>query len=239
MFGQLSKKVSVAVVAAVAGLFAVQSANAGSVVLGNSGWVASWSDALDGNVAINYDFESRDAVYVEKFINFDGQSDLLAGNVDPVAIVFQKVSTNATPYIVMNDEILINNTGMDWTGFEFTLLPSNGAVVFDQGRTDIAPPGNGFSIDPFTTHAYNANSTILTVGGGVVGTQAGSNIWFPGTESGGLAIQTNALGTQLGAFTLKEMPIGIPLPTAAWSGLSGLVGLALLGARKSLKNLVA
>lgn len=233
MFGQLSKKVSVAVVAAVAGLFAVQSANAGSVILGNSGWLASWDASLDGTVAINYDFESSRAVYIEKFINFTRQSDLLAGSVDPVAIVFTRVLTNATPYIVMNDEILINNTGLDWTGFEFTLLPGNSSLVFDQALTEVAPPGNGFSIGPFTTHTYNASSTILTVGGGMVGTQPGQNIWFPGTVSGGLAIQTNASGSQVGSFTLKEMPIVVPSPMAAWGGL---VGLAVLGVCKRFRK---
>lgn len=49
---------------------------------------------------------------------------------------------------------------------------------------------------------------------------------------------------------LKEQPLTnpttpvipgevIPLPAAAWSGLSGLLGLALIGARKNLKAIFA
>jgi hypothetical protein len=234
MFRSFLKKASVAVMAAAAGLFATASADAGSLVLGNSGWVATWSDP---NLGLAVDFQSQDAVWIEKFAVFTEESVNPAGFVNPVNIVFQKISTNAVPYIIINDEMIVNQTGWDWIGFRFMLLPTDGSVQFDAGRTDIAPPGGGFSIEPFTTHQYSQNNTILELGGGVVPSwPIGQNVWFPGATSGELAINT-ANGVELTAFALKEQPLIIPLPAAAWSGLSGLIGLALLKSRRKVAGI--
>ena len=243
MISSWLNKASLAVVA-VAGLgLATTSTQAGSITLGTSGWVASWDASLDSRLGLNVEAETTDSIFVEKFATFtanDINGD--GGFINPMAIVFQKVSPSAVPFIVINDEMVVNQTGQDWDGFRFILLPSNGSVVFDAGQTDIAPPGSGFSIDPFTASAYNANNTQLDVSGGVVSSVAPNNVWTPGATSGQLVINTAATTTNLTAWALKEMPNAgfvIPLPAAAWSGLSGLLGLAVIGSRKHLRKMFA
>lgn len=242
MFG-ISKKLSLAVLAGLSGLIAANGAQAGSLALGNSGWTASWHSSDDGRLGLNVDGETCDTVYIEKHVTFYG-SDLNESGafIDPVVITFQQTSANAAQYIVINDEAVTNRTGQDWTGFRMTLLPSDGSVHFDPILSDIRPPGSGFSIDPFTTHDFSLNDSIFTVGGGVVpSAPIGTNTWYPGAVSGNLVIDTNkGAFCNEAVFSLKEQPLtAIPLPAAAWSGLTGLAGLALVGSRKKLRSLLA
>jgi hypothetical protein len=244
MFGKFSKKLSLAVLAGLSGLVATNAAQAGSYALGNSGWTASWDSSNDGRLALNVDGETCDSVFIEKHVTFyDSDINESGQFIDPVVITFQQTSAHAAQYLVINDESVTNRTGQDWTGFRMTLLPSDGSVSFDPGLSDISPPGNGFSIDPFTTHDFAQNNSIFTVGGGVVPTAPiGSNTWYPGAATGNLVIDTNAGAfCNEAVFTLKEQPLtcAIPLPAAAWSGLTGLAGLALAGSRKSLRGLLA
>jgi hypothetical protein len=237
-------KASLAVVAGLAvtaaGAVEVQ---AGSLQLGSSGWTASWDASQDSHLSLAVDSVSSDAVYIEKFINFTPSDFNESGDfINPVVITFQSSGSGATPYVILNDESLVNNTGSDWSGFKFTLLSgqNNGqSVAFDPAQTGIGTP-TGFTISPFTTHEYSQDNTILNVGGGTVPAQpVGQNVWFPGTDMGGLVI--NSAGND--AFTLKEQPTTgktppyvIPLPAAAWSGLSGLLGLGLLGSYKRARR---
>jgi hypothetical protein len=239
-------KASLAVVAGLAVTAAgAADAQAGSLQLGNSGWTASWDASQDSHLSLAVDSVSSDAVYIEKFINFNPSDFNESGDfIDPVVITFQHSGSGATPYVILNDESLVNNTGSDWNGFKFTLLSgeNNGQPVsFDPVKTGIGA-SNGFTINPFTTYAYTQGNTILTVGGGTVPAQpVGQNVWFPGTDVGGLVI--NSAGND--TFTLKEQPtIGktppaIPLPAAAWTGLSGLLGLGMLGSYKRARRQTA
>jgi len=244
MFSKWMKKASLIVLGGVAALATGATAQAGSLQLGNSGWTASWATFRDPYLALNVDFESTDSVYIEKKMNFQ-PSDVDASGlfINPVVIVFQQTSANALPFIVINDEQLINNTGVTWNGFKFTILGGTPGATFDAGRTDVSPPGAGFSLDPFTNGTYSQGDTILTVGQG--GNIPDGGVWFPGAQSGGLAISALPMSDLSGAFTLKEQPlIGgvpnvIPLPAAAWSGLTGLAGLALVATRKHLGRLFA
>jgi hypothetical protein len=240
-------KASLAVVAGLAVTAAgAADVQAGSLQLGNSGWTASWDASQDSHLALAVDSVSTDAVYIEKFVTFHPSDFNESGDfIDPVVISFQHSGSSATPYIVLNDEILVNRTGSDWNGFKFTLLSdqNNGqSASFDTAKTGIGTP-TGFTIDPFTTHQYSQDNTILNVGGGTIPAQpVGQNVWFPGTNIGGLVI--DSAGND--SFTLKEQPTlgttpppAIPLPAAAWSGLSGLVGLALLGSYKRSRRQTA
>lgn len=212
-------------------------APAGTIVLGNSGWAATWASFRDPVLSVNVDFETADSVFIEKKINFL-PSDLnpTAFFIDPAVIVFQQISPNAKPFIVVNDEQVINNTGLDWIGFEFTLL----GATFDTALTNVNQPG-GFSIDPFTTATYLNNNSLLQVGGGVVPSgPAGNNVWFPGAQSGGLYVISAPGGAgTMTAFSFKEQPIIIPLPAAAWTGLGTLAGLFVIRARSSLRRIFA
>lgn len=244
MFGKFSKKLSLAVLAGLSGLIGANAAQAGSYALGNSGWTATWDSHNDGRLALNVDGETCDSVFIEKHVTFYSSDFNESGAfIDPVVITFQQTSANAAKYLVINDEAVVNRTGQDWTGFRMTLLPSDGSVQFNPGLSDISPPGSGFSIDPFTTHEFSENNTLFTVGGGVVPSEpVGDNVWFPGSKGGNLVIDTNqGAFCDQATFSLKEQPLvsAIPLPSAAWSGLSGLAGLALVGSRKKLRALLA
>jgi hypothetical protein len=245
MTAKFMKKASLAVLVGAASLaVAGPSAEAGTVQLGNSGWSASWDASWDPYVGVNVDFQSSDTVFIEKFVNYTS-AQLNAGFINGVDIVFQQTSANAVQFIVLNDEQLVNNTGVSWIGFQMLVDPVfGGGVKFDTGKTDISPPGSGFSIDPFTQHTWSNGDATLDVSGGVIPSgppvpgPGTSNVWFPGARSGGLAIIANPSQVGTAAFRLKETPI-IPLPMAAWSGLSGLAGLALLAAGKRIRRVLA
>ncbi len=215
------------VVSAVA-LGTAQNANAGSMVLGDSGWTASWSNTFDPYIGLAVDYsDGANAVYIEKFVNFTSAFMNNVGFYDPAVITFQP--NNATPAakIVLSDEVLVNSTGSAWTNFVMTIL--DGATKFDTAASA------GFDIAPFTSANYSGGDTVLTLSGGSV---ADGAVFMPGFP-GELVILTD--GTN---FTLKEQPrIGtgpgpvIPLPAAAWTGLSGLLGLGLLGSLKAIRRM--
>lgn len=205
-------------------------------MLGTSGWTASWDDSLDSRLSLVVDGETVDSVFVEKFLTLLPEDvNEAAGATDPIVITFQRTSTNATPFIVINDENVVNQTGVPWSGFRFVIEPTTGQVAFDAGRTDVSPPGSGFSIDPFTTHQYSVNNTVLELGGGVVPANLPQNVWQPGAAQGELAINTVALPNQLSSFTFTEQALFVvPLPAAAWTGL---MGLAMVGGVTTLRRL--
>lgn len=226
------KRGTIAMAAGLAGLaLTASAASAGSLVLGNSGWQAIWAN---DNLALNTDAVTDDAVYIEKMMNFTTN--------DPVRILFQQIpGETAVPYIVINDEQLVNRSGQDWSGFTMTVVGLQGNAHFDTVQTALGQTG-GFSIDPFTTGTFSNGDTVLTVGGGVIPSQpVGQNVWFPGAGSGNLwMIDAAGAGPApaLLAFTLTEQPIvtPIPLPAAAWSGLAGLVGLGGLSLMKKRRT---
>ncbi len=240
MLGRFSRKFAVAVLAGVAGLVASGSARAGSVDLVyfdlgsqqliDSGWTASWDDNFDGLIDISVDGYSDGAVFIEKFVNYT--PDFInpqGGFIDPAVITFQQrqgVQSYASS-IVLSDEQLVNNTGRDWDGFRMFLM---GNATFDPTNSA------GFSIDPFTISSFTPDNKEFDVTGGIV---PDGSVWRPGAVAGALWINANPDQRGLGTFVLKEQPQAIPLPAAAWSGLGGLVGLALIGSRRKLRELVA
>ncbi len=203
-------------------------ANAGSIDLIDpatnidSGWTAQWATVYDSIVSINVDSVKANAVFIEKQIDFVYPVNN-NGFYDPVQITFTQRNANATPYVALADEILINDTGAPWGGFVMTVLAGNNAA-FDPAQSA------AFSVNPFATASFNASNTVLTLTDGMIGTAIGSNLFRPGVITGELWISA------AGPFTLKEQPLPIPLPLAAWTGLSGLLGMGLFGAAKSLRK---
>jgi len=186
----------------------------------DSGW--SW-DTPDPSV-VNLVFVRTDGT------NFFFQKDATLTRADqPLIITFTK-STATPKTLVINDERITNSTGTDWAAFRMDL--SSGSVG---GTPNFAIVSNGgaagtigdFNIDPFTKFTfYNSNSGLL-LNGGVV--PAGTN-WTPGSKgTQGLALVANFATAS--TFSLKEIPVAgvvIPLPAAAWTGLSMLVGLGVI-----------
>jgi len=197
-------------------------AEAGFVILGNSGWRADWDSSLDPFVSINWvaDSTALDAVFIQKAAEFT--QGPVNGIFPSIPIVFSQISPNAVHNIVIDDEIIVNHTGADWTDFHMDLL-DHGEVVFDPVATAASGGGGpiGFSIAPFTTAAFTPDNSRLDIAGGVV---PNGGLWFPGggANDGQLWIHVNNLsGTTL--FTLKETPT--PAPGAlALLALAGMMG---------------
>lgn len=199
---------------------------AGSTVLGTSGWMASWASSFDGDVAVNVLSETSNSVVIEKLVTFR-QGPAANGIFPPIQIVFQQIQADAAVNIVLDQELVTNQTSGDWTGFRMTLL--GGAATFDAAQTGLLQPG-GFDITPFTSGSIDATNQIFEVGGTTIPV---GGTWNPGAASGALWTVTTPAGpdAELAAFALSEAPLGatvIPLPGALGMGLAGLATAAAL-----------
>lgn len=195
-------------------LAAVGTAQAGVVNIGG-GWQASWHPSLDGFVQIVSDGVVGDSVQIEKSIEF-------MPGFNTVPIVFTQIDPNAVSNIVINDEIITNNSGVDWSGFRMQLI-DGGDVAFDTAATAASGGAGpiGFSIAPFTTASFTPDNMQLNIGGGTV--QDGTT-WFPGSgiDDGQLWMHVNLTPGINKVFTLKETYI----PTPGAVALFGVAGLA-------------
>ena len=64
----------------------------------------------------------------------------------------------------------MNNTGLAWNGFQFTVQEGSTGTTAD-ARFDTAASA-GFDTTPFTTKTYSHNDQILNVTGGTVANAA-------------------------------------------------------------------
>jgi hypothetical protein len=190
----------------IAAIGAALPASAGLIDIGG-GWEASWSDDLDSYVDIVSNGVVGDAVFIEKAAEFTQGS---VGGIFPgISVIFRQTAPDAVGNIVIDDEIITNSTGEDWTGFRMDLVDGVDAL-FDPVATAASGGAGpiGFTISPFTTADFSADLMTLTIGGGVV---PDGDIWLPGDQgtNGQLWINVNTLpgDTQ---FILKETPVPGP-----------------------------
>lgn len=190
---------------AMSGLF-VGSATADTIVLGTSGWQATWDNSLNGLVDIIIDAQGPDFVLIQKAAEFrDGPG--IGGIFPPIVITFQQIAVNAVPNIIIADEILTNQTGVPWTDFHMELVDS-GDAVFDPAATF----GSGFSVAPFTNLVFQPGNTTLDIFGG--GSVPNGGIYVPGAGPGELYIRaTPHASAPFTTFSLKEFPT--PEPSTA------------------------
>jgi hypothetical protein len=206
----------------------------------NSGWVATYSDAyLAAGWDVSLKFHGLSADGSQYYFEKDATFRAPAGNgIDGLEILFQKVDANAKQ-LVINDEIIQNATGVDWSAFQWTLA-SGGTAGFTFAPTG---PTSNFYISPFTTMSFADANQTLNFTGGVV---ANGQTWMPGANSlTGIAIVSGSASS----FALKEIPMPvngntgggpvIPLPAAAWTGLSTLLGLGLIAGAKNARKILA
>jgi hypothetical protein len=209
---------------AVAGLFGAAEVRAHTVPLGSSGWEAVFDDSLVGYVDVVVDLVTPDAVYIQKSAEFTQGPG--PGGFPAIAILFRQTSPDAVGQIVINDEIITNSTGYDWTDFHFQLV-NMGDALFD--------PSSVFTTSPFDNQYFSPDLTEFSVDGfglGPGGTDAiipNGGIWFPGdgASDGELVIDvTTHAQAPFTVFTLKETPT--PEPSSV---LLLVAGAALLRRR--------
>jgi hypothetical protein len=191
-------------------------ANAALVLNLGGGWQATIQDDVNVDLAVDFVSIQDNILVIEKFANFIS-IDPFTGMPMPIAISFNQIASDAQTVskIVITDEIIANNTGLDWVAFRNEIL--GGSATFNQAQSA------SFSINPFTNTTYSAGSDSVTYDGGVI---SSGTIWAPGTLSGGLVIDIDLSGDSPVKFILKEIPM-VPAP----AGLA-LLGAAALGARR-------
>ncbi|HTW94514.1 MAG TPA: hypothetical protein VMD30_06965 [Tepidisphaeraceae bacterium] len=226
---KFKKLAMVTALAAVAGLAGVSRATTvTSEVLTSGDIVGNWRISFPVGIALIYDggLSSAPNLVLEKSAAFDSSEGL--------DITFTQVSSSAAPTITITDEAVTNISGTSWSGFQFLLAT-------DTGGTPAVFSGTAFNdtTPPFSTQTDSSNAVTLT--GGTLGNTDTAN-WGFGPTGGALTIDASP-GTVSSpkVFELKEIPIVtvVPAPAAAWTGLSGLVGLGLIAGAKRIKRLVA
>lgn len=197
----------------------------------DSGWSATWNSSLDSQLNLVFKGIVGNDFFIEKDATFN------SNDMGGLEITFTKTSSTADT-LVINDESISNNSGVAWSQFNFALgtsLNSSGQPGFAFENSAGGAGLGDFDISPFTSFAFTNNNTVLSMTGGTINN---GSVWMPGaTSQSGLAIVAN--GSDVGSFVLKEIPNAIPLPAAAWTGLSTLLGLGLIGVAKNARKLLA
>jgi MYXO-CTERM domain-containing protein len=192
-------------------------AHAGVVNLGG-GWQASWDGALDSFVDVQSYGVVGDSVVIQKSAEFTS----FPQNIE---ITFTQIDANAVSFIAIDDEIITNSTGVDWTDFHMEVV---GDAAFDPAMTLASGGGGpiGWTISPFTAATFGAGDTLLDIENGVVpsGTQ-----WFPGDgATDGVLFIDGRPSAGLNSFVLIERPT----PTPGGAALLGLAGLMVSRRRR-------
>src|SRR5262245_41593036 len=134
------------VITAGAVLALAQAASAIQVLNLGGGWQAT---LLSDNVNLIVDTVDLESGFIslQKVAVFDS-IDPFTGAPDPLSILFTQIAPDAATVsrIIINNEMISNQTGLDWTGFRNEILGSG--AVFNPVESA------GFSIAPFTTTTY-------------------------------------------------------------------------------------
>jgi len=207
------KWLGIAAIAAI-GCFS-SNAHAASILYSGES-VDGWTVTFTGGISLVDDGGST--LTLEKFAAFT------PGSQDKGLVInFTKTpgATISSDPINIVDEAVTNLTGETWTGFQFVVASTN---PLDPAK--ITSTFSAGSISPFTTSSESSDGSTVTLGGGTLASGQ-TGLW--GFNPGSPALTLGNLGGQ-SSFSLKEIPVSIPLPSAAWSGLSGLglLGLASL-----------
>jgi len=210
-------------VAGLTNIVGLGTASAG-VLLEAGGWRISGppQNTTSNEVDIVLDFVSivDDVMIIEKVAAFRQLNELFP-IPDSIVLSFQQIAPDAQTVsrIVITDETVVNQTGVDWVAFQF-ILSGFGFVEFNQALSA------SFDVSPFTNKTYNGDSTVLTVDGGVL---ANGAVWTPGQFAGQLVIDVDLSDEFPKFFTFKELPL---IPTPGTVALLGLAGMAVFARRR-------
>lgn len=214
---RLQNVMSITSVGAVALLSLAGTASADVIVQLGMGWEAVLTGS---NVSLTVIPSTDGVLHLSKDATFR-EIDPFTGAPEPVIITFRQVAADnlTASQIIIDDEMIMNLTGLNWTGYRQILGLSNNASLNAASLF--------MSVGPeFTTNTLlNGNREMLSDGGPGV---ANGGMWMPGA-TGGLVIDINLGGQDAPViFTLKELPV-IPTPGAA---ALGALGLAAFGRRR-------
>ena len=201
---------------------------AGAAVIDiGGGWEASWDSSLDPYVDINSLGVVGDAVFIQKSAQFT--QGPVNGIFPSIPIIFQQTTASAVSNIVIDDEIILNSTGADWTDFHLDLLDGQD-VAFDPAATLAAGGGGplGWSIAPFTQAQFSGDLQRLDITGGTVSDGA---TWFPGDGASDGQLWINAVVQQSQPFTVCTLK-ATPPPEPGTLSLLALGTMAMIRRRK-------
>jgi hypothetical protein len=196
----------------------------------DSGWEAIVPDATVSGIVVDAITPGSDVrIQIDK--NFLFPPDV--GGVFPaIQIIFSQTLPDAqtVPQIVIEDESITNQTGVDWTDFHWVVL-DGGSVWFNVAAS------TPFDTSPFVNQSFVDNwgfgdankATDLNVDGGLVANGGG---FFPGIAGlgGALTIEFD-LASENSEFFLKEFPT--PEPTTLAFLAFGSIGLVARRRRRS------
>jgi len=198
-----------------------------TVDLGDSGWaiVFSSQNMMGGEMTFPWYIIEGDTLYIEPhktFVEPPEDEDLFL----PLVFEFEKISEEAASTIVITDEYIVNDTGVEWYDFHMQLMVS---MMNPEAGFDPQYAFDGHQLEEVFYSEYMGYnglpiklSFMNTEGGGVPPVPPGEDIFWPGYEQGQVVIVTDP-DMQVGdRFALKEMP-SVPEPaTLALLGMGTL-----------------
>jgi len=218
--------------AVAAALGVAANAHANTVMLTSGDVVDGWRISFPTGIALDSDSVPGQGcnLVLEKFAAFD--------SLEGLDITFTQVNYHASPTITLADEKITNVSGTNWNGFQFllndTLQGMGGASSFSQSFNLNDPADNLFT-------SQSVHNQEIDFYGSVPDTYT-SQLGF-GADGGQVVIDANPSSMcEKKVIDFKEIPVvcaAVPVPAAAWTGLSGLLGLGLLGSVKKLKKAIA
>ncbi|MCG8405718.1 MAG: hypothetical protein MI923_11020, partial [Phycisphaerales bacterium] len=169
-----------------------------------AGWCVSASVPLN-NVSIVTDLIDFENDFAVIEISKEFQDGPAFGVVPPVNLDFVQVCSDeeTVSMIVIADEVINNNSGVDWTSFEFIVLGDNAWINVDQS--------SDFEVDPFLNKTFsdfrdaptNNQARLLTFNSGLV---PNGSVIFPGTGTAALKVGIDLSSDAPASFVIKEQP---------------------------------
>lgn len=182
-------------------LLFVVAANGITVPLGDSGWEAVFQEEDNVGIFVNAVLEDRVIIQISKEFKLPPDEN---GQFPPVLIRFNQTALDAVPKIVIDDEDIFNNTGVDWTDFHWAVLDA-GDAFFNVAESE------AFDVTPFAQKEFNdpVQATELAAFDGVV---PFGDTFTPGVLAGQLVIDAfvSQDPNDFTSFVFKQFPTPEP-----------------------------
>ena len=213
-------------------------ASAGLTPIDTTGWSVEDYGPFEGSVSVTYRGTSDNAIWIELDKEFN--SDVFVGGDygQPAAIKFvltNSQAVNFAPNIVIAEELIVNNTGINWLDFHMTLswdfFNYDPYVGFDPQYIFAAdlPPYNPFQTVDFADYiGLNGMPVSLNFDDGQVADGETFKPGYYGSDDNYVRIVTDMDEGQY--FILKEWPT-IPEPTTLLLLSGGFVALRFMKQR--------